>query len=50
MSETDPELVSLNALVVDDSRVMRNMIMQALQAAEIAARPLPEAAAVVDPG
>lgn len=35
MSETT-ELISLDALVIDDSRVMRNMVMQALQQAELA--------------
>lgn len=35
MSETK-ELISLEALVIDDSRVMRNMVMQALQQAELA--------------
>jgi two-component system chemotaxis response regulator CheY len=30
------ELIKLNALVIDDSRVMRNMVMQALQQAQLA--------------
>lgn len=36
MSENESGLVSLNALVVDDSRVMRNMVMQTLQQARLA--------------
>jgi two-component system, chemotaxis family, chemotaxis protein CheY len=36
MSDTEKELISLSALVIDDSRVMRNMVMQALQQAELA--------------
>lgn len=36
MLENEKQLVALNALVIDDSRVMRNMVMQTLQQAEIA--------------
>jgi two-component system chemotaxis response regulator CheY len=36
VSENENELVSLRALVVDDSRVMRNMVMQTLNQSEIA--------------
>ena len=36
MSENEKQLVALNAMVIDDSRVMRNMVMQTLQQAEIA--------------
>ena len=36
MSENENQLVSLRAMVVDDSRVMRNMVMQTLQQAGLA--------------
>ena len=36
MAETSTELISLNALVIDDSRVMRNMVMQALRQSNLA--------------
>jgi two-component system chemotaxis response regulator CheY len=36
MEDTEKELIHLHALVIDDSRVMRNMVMQALQQAELA--------------
>lgn len=36
MSENEKTLISLSAMVIDDSRVMRNMVMQTLQQAEIA--------------
>ncbi|MBS1792370.1 MAG: response regulator [Acidobacteria bacterium] len=36
MSENEKQLISLNAMVIDDSRVMRNMVMQTLQQAEVA--------------
>lgn len=43
MSENEKQLVSLNALVIDDSRVMRSMVMQTLQQAELAAFEFSEA-------
>ncbi len=36
MSDTNEELKKLNALVIDDSRVMRNMVMRSLTASELA--------------
>ncbi len=36
MSENEKQLISLRAMVIDDSRVMRNMVMQTLQQAELA--------------
>jgi len=36
VSENEKTLISLSAMVIDDSRVMRNMVMQTLQQAEIA--------------
>ncbi len=36
MSETEKELVKLNALVIDDSRVMRSMVKRSLMEAELA--------------
>jgi two-component system chemotaxis response regulator CheY len=43
MSDTENELIPLRALVIDDSRVMRNMVMQALGVAELAAFEFTEA-------
>lgn len=43
MSDTEKQLIPLRALVVDDSRVMRSMVMQALNQAEIAAFEFTEA-------
>lgn len=36
MAETENQLIPLRALVIDDSRVMRNMVMQTLRQAEMA--------------
>jgi two-component system, chemotaxis family, chemotaxis protein CheY len=36
VSENEKQLVSLKAMVIDDSRVMRNMVMQTLAQAELA--------------
>ncbi len=35
MSETDKPLVKLTALIIDDSRVMRSLVMQALEQADL---------------
>lgn len=44
MQEADKELPDLRALVVDDSRVMRSMVKQTLEAAGLAAFEFTEAA------
>lgn len=36
MSENEKQLISLRAMVIDDSRVMRSMVMQTLRQAELA--------------
>lgn len=43
MAENEKQLTSLRAMVIDDSRVMRNMVMQTLQQAELAAFDFDEA-------